>query len=371
MARSFAARHHCDGHDFAIGVRISSSSPASARAALGRGRVLLVHQPRAIEVQREATLDVGLLRKQHATDVRVLDDSDLGRRRVLAGDRPALRAVAGVFERLEVAGVAERHRAQADADARLVHHVEHAGESAMRLADQVADRPRPAFRPESALAEIEQRVDGAAIAHLVIEPGERHVVALADRAIRRDEPARHDEQRDPLHARRPTRDLREHQVNDVLRRSRARRTRSTSCCPKSGSAARAEIRRPAPPAWRCRLSDEPAWGSDRHMVPVKRPSSIGRTKAVDLRRGTVRQQQVRVGRREQRVAGTADVGGKEIGEAGLVHHQRQLHAAIVVVGRGGEQACCRKGVEGGISPPGMRWTRSPSNLGSSTSLLRR
>ena len=66
----------------------------------------------------------------------------------------------------------------------------------------------------------------------------------------------------------------------------------------------------------------------------------------DLRRGTVRQQQVRVGCREQRVAGTADVGGEEISEAGLVHHQRQLHAAIVVVGRGGEQACCRKGLEG-------------------------
>ena len=143
MARSLAARHHCDGQDLAIGVRISSSSPASARAGSVGGRVLLVHQPRAVEVQREAALDVGLLRKQHAAHVGVLDDAapggDAGS---LAADRPALRPVAGVLERLEVAGVAERHGAEADADARLVHHVEHAGEAAVRLADQVADRAR-------------------------------------------------------------------------------------------------------------------------------------------------------------------------------------------------------------------------------------
>ena len=49
----------------------------------------------------------------------------------------------------------------------------------VRLADQVADRARRAARGVHALAEVEQRVDGAAVAHLVVQAGQHDVVALA------------------------------------------------------------------------------------------------------------------------------------------------------------------------------------------------
>ena len=50
----------------------------------------------------------------------------------------------------------------------------------------------------------------------MVQPGQRHVVALADRAVGVDEELRHDEQRDALRARRSAGDLGEHQVDDVL-----------------------------------------------------------------------------------------------------------------------------------------------------------
>ncbi len=57
------------------------------------------------------------------------------------------------LQRLQVAGVAERGRAEADADARLVHHVEHVGQAAVLLADELADRPGLAARLVLAVAE--------------------------------------------------------------------------------------------------------------------------------------------------------------------------------------------------------------------------
>ena len=49
-------------------------------------------------------------------------------------------------------------------------------------------------------------------------------------------------------------------------------------------------------------SDEPACGSDRHMVPKQRPSSIGRTQVVDLLLGAVLGEQVGVADRQERIA---------------------------------------------------------------------
>ena len=118
--------------------------------------------------------------------------------------------------RLQVAGVAERHRAHADAEPRLVHHVEHVGQSAVRLADEVADRAGFAARRVDALAEVQHRVGDPALAHLVVQAGQRDVVALADGAVGCDEVLRHDEQRDALGPGGPAGNLRQHQVDDVL-----------------------------------------------------------------------------------------------------------------------------------------------------------
>jgi hypothetical protein len=163
MARSFAARHHCDGQDFAIGVKQIEQEPrATSVWRIGRGDSL-VYEPCAVQVERETGLDVRLLREQHAAHVGVLDDCDRCGGRIARVRWTTLRPVAGVIERLEIAGITERDRAETDADPRLVHHVEHAGEPLVRLANEVADRADAALGSEPALAKAEQRVDGAAV----------------------------------------------------------------------------------------------------------------------------------------------------------------------------------------------------------------
>src|SRR3546814_14513852 len=111
--------------------------------------------------------------------------------RILVADRPALRTLARVVERIAVAGVAECGRAHAHADARLVHHVKHAGQPVIRLADQFADR-RVAF------AEVQRRIDRSAITHLVIAAGDVHAVAPPHLAVVVDAVLRPDEPRDTL-----------------------------------------------------------------------------------------------------------------------------------------------------------------------------
>ena len=55
-----------------------------------------------------------------------------------------------------------------------------AAQTAAGFADEIADGAGPALGPELAFAEIQQAVRRPAVAHLVIEPGKRDVVALAE-----------------------------------------------------------------------------------------------------------------------------------------------------------------------------------------------
>jgi hypothetical protein len=106
--------------------------------------------------------------------------------------------------------------AETDPDPGLVHHVEHVGETAVRLADQVAHRAGFAARFVLALAEAEDRVDGPAEAHLVVDTGQDHVVSLADRTVFVEQEPRNDEEADPLHTGRGTGDLRQYEMHDVV-----------------------------------------------------------------------------------------------------------------------------------------------------------
>ncbi len=146
-------------------------------------------------------------------------------------DRPALGAVPGVLQARAVAGQAEHGGGHADADAGLVHHVEHALQAVARHAHPVADgaratavqpaRPLPGPHRVRALSEIEQRVGGATPAELVVEARQGHIVALAGElpgAVH--QVLGHDEERNALHAGhraavRPG-DLGQHEVDDVL-----------------------------------------------------------------------------------------------------------------------------------------------------------
>src|SRR5678815_1044204 len=102
-----------------------------AGAAVVVAGVEVVDELGAIELERERALAIALLREQHALDVGVLDDADLRLAGVLASgtDRSALRPALRILERCFVAGEAEHRRAQADGDARLIHHVEHAAQA--------------------------------------------------------------------------------------------------------------------------------------------------------------------------------------------------------------------------------------------------
>ncbi|MDT4872295.1 hypothetical protein FQZ97_1074710 [compost metagenome] len=80
----------------------------------------------------------------------------------------------------------------------------------MRLAHQIADAV-------AIIAEVQRRGGGAAVAHLVEQAGQDHVVALAQRAVFVDQELGHDEQRDALHPGRGVRQLGQDHVHDVLR----------------------------------------------------------------------------------------------------------------------------------------------------------
>jgi hypothetical protein len=139
----------------------------------------------------------------------MLDDRDGRRARILRADRPALLALLRIRERVLKPGAAEHHRADANADARSVHHVKHVREARVRRTDELADTL-------ARLSELEERVDDAALTQLVIDAREHDVIATPARAVGMDEIARHDEQADALHARRSARNLREHHVDDVV-----------------------------------------------------------------------------------------------------------------------------------------------------------
>ena len=182
-----------------------------------------VNQTRTVEFQRQRAFGIRLLCKQHAFHVGMLDDRHRFLLDVFAAytDGAALHALFGVIERGLVASHAQHGRGKANADARLVHHVEHASEPLPRLADQIANGPGATAGRELALAEVEQRVGGAAPPAFVVEASERDVVALAGEiAVGIDHLFRHDEQRYSARARHQLAvgigDLRQHQMHNVL-----------------------------------------------------------------------------------------------------------------------------------------------------------
>ena len=292
----------------------------------------VVEQARGVQAQVEGAFDIGLLGQQHAPHVGVADDRHLWRARVLAVRQAALRAFAGVLQRIEVTGIAKHHRAHADADARLVHHLEHVGQAVVRLAHQVADAG-------AVVAEVQRGGGGAAITHLVEQAGEDHVVARPEAAVGVDQELRHDEQRDAFHPRRCIRQLGQDHMHDVLgeRVVAAGDEDLVALDPIAAVGGRfgagADVGEGGAGV---RFGE--GHGAEEAALDHRLQEALLlllAAEALDQVGGTHGQE--RIGR-------ATDVGRLEVGEAGLRQQGRQLHAALLEAAGGVEEA----GVEEGI-----------------------
>ena len=139
------------------------------------------------------------------------------RRHALAGPagRLALPALVGESERLLEGGFRDADAFQADGEARIVHHGEHAGEALVLLADEPADRAFLLARNKTIAVDHgagRRTVD----AELVLDRGAEEIVAAAKRAVFVDEEFRHEEERDAARARRRVGQACEDQMHDVV-----------------------------------------------------------------------------------------------------------------------------------------------------------
>ena len=84
---------------------------------------------------------------------------------------PTLRSVASVIKRVQIAAQPRHGGQHTHTNSGLVHHVEHVFEAFVYLPYQIA-------KAITALAEVQQRVGGAPLSHLVVEARERNVIQL-------------------------------------------------------------------------------------------------------------------------------------------------------------------------------------------------
>ena len=110
---------------------------AGFAAAGGIGvRVQIFVQRGAIEAQGQRALGVHLLHQQQATHIGMLNQFDLRTERITTRRQAPLRPLARIVEREHVTAIGNRGGAQADANARLVHHLEHVREPLAGFAQQ-------------------------------------------------------------------------------------------------------------------------------------------------------------------------------------------------------------------------------------------
>ncbi len=157
--------------------------------------------------QHAPALGDGLLGQQHAAHVRMHDDR-VGRllRRLGTRQGTHLQAVTRIAQRILEAGLGQRHALDPHAETRGIHHGEHAGQSLVRRADQIA----------CGGIEVHHAGRVAVNAHLVLDGATADAVALTGLAIGVGQELGYHEQRDATRAFRSIRQLGQHQMHDVL-----------------------------------------------------------------------------------------------------------------------------------------------------------
>ena len=186
----------------ATGVRSDARSCAMPRAASSLRPVRAVDRLGGEIADAARRAGQRLHGHQHALHVRMLDD----RAHAVAGAawRAALAPLLGVGERALIGPLGDRDALEADREAGVVHHREHAGEAAVLLADQKAGR--------AARVAIDHGAGRRGMdAELVLDGMAAHVVA---RAV--GQQLRHEEERDAAGAGRRVGQARQHEVDDVV-----------------------------------------------------------------------------------------------------------------------------------------------------------
>ena len=128
-----------------------------------------------------------------------------------------LRTFLRILQGMQVTGITQHNSAHANTDPSLIHHMEHVSQAFIGLSNTVANRPTLPIWLEFTFPKIQQGVRRTAISHLVIQASQRHIISLTTTAIFIEQPSRHDEERNPFHARRASRHFCKHQVYNVLR----------------------------------------------------------------------------------------------------------------------------------------------------------
>ncbi len=161
----------------------------------------------AVGRQHATAFDQRLLRQQHAAHVGVHDDRVGWLVRMLRACQPTrLQALAGIGQRALIGLFGNAKPLQADLEARVVHHGEHARQALIGLADDPAGRA----------VEVHHAGRRALDAHLVLDGAAAQRVALARRAIGIGDELGHQQQADAFHPGRRIRQARQHQMHDVL-----------------------------------------------------------------------------------------------------------------------------------------------------------
>jgi hypothetical protein len=251
---------------------------------------------------------------------------------------------------VQVAGVAQHRSARAHADARLVHHVEHIGQALVRLADQVADGAALALRFELAFAEVEQAVTGATVTHLVVQARQHHVVALAQGAVVIDQELGHDEQRNAFHAGDQLAvragDLGQHQVHDIagqivlagrdphLVAGQAVLALSFGAFTRIGFRAGGDV---GQAGTGLRLGQ--AHGAEIAPLEHRLHETAHLLGCAGLEQG------VGIADGEEQIGRGGHVGRGEVSRQHLLHRDRQLHAAQIVILAGRHQAGADVGIQ--------------------------